>query len=168
MGILFLTALNTGLVTDFKKGKENSLRKRKEKHPSKLTTKNRLLVSRILITRIAQIILTVDMTIVGTEINTITTIITNPMNKNSPRTTSLVRMKLMRDNIMNGRIEIFNFLYTPQSHTNQFQTSSSNYHDEQSRSSHYVYWVEDRNQQIEYYDQNNYNNAITDFFPLKF
>ena len=35
------------------------------------------------------------------------------MNKSSPRTTSLVRMKLMRDNIMNVRINIFKVLIPP-------------------------------------------------------
>ena len=38
----------------------------------------------------------------------------------------------------------------------------------QPRSSHSVHWVEDQNQQTEYYDQNNYTDAITAFFPLNF
>ena len=67
-------------------------------------------------TRNRQIILTVDMKISGTEINTITTTIINLMNKSSPRTTSSVRMKLMRDNIMNVRIKIFNVLIPPIAH----------------------------------------------------
>ena len=56
------------------------------------------------------------MTIIDTETNTITTTIINPMNKNSPRTTSLVRMKLMRDNIMKVRIKTFNDLIPPIAH----------------------------------------------------
>ena len=116
MGILFLTALNIGLMKDLKKWKENSLRKRRKRHPSVLTTKNTLTVSHISIPRIVKIILTVDMTIAGTEINTITTTIINPMNKSSRRTTSLVRKKLMRDNIMNVRIKIFNVLIPPIAH----------------------------------------------------
>ena len=75
--------------------------------------KNRLTVSRISIPRIVQIILTVDMTIAGTEMNTITIVILKPMNKSSTKTISLVRMKLMRDNIMNVRIKIFNVLIPP-------------------------------------------------------
>ena len=90
--------------------------KRRKRHPSVLTTKNRLTVSRISIPRIVQIILTVDMTIAVTETNTITTTIIIPMNKSSPRTTSLVRMKLMRDNFMNARIKIFNVLSPPIAH----------------------------------------------------
>ena len=104
------------------------------------------------------------MTTVGTEINVITTIIINSMNKSSPQTTNLVRMTLMRDNIINVKIKIYNVLITP-SHTNQFQASSSNYPDQQPRSSPSVHWVE---KQTEYYDQNNYIDAITDFFPLNF
>ena len=142
--------------------------KKEKRHPSVLTTKNRLTVSRISITRIVQIILTVDMTTAGTEINIITIIIIKPMNKSSPKTTSLVRMKLMPDNIMNVRIKIFQRSYPPYAHTNQFPASSSRYYDQQPRSSHSVHWVEDQNQQTEYYDQNNYTDAITDFFPLNF
>ena len=167
MGILFLTALNIGLMKDLKKRKENSLTKRRKSHPLVLTTKTRLTVSRILITRIAQIILTVDMTIVETEINTITTIIINSMKISFPRKTSLVRMTLMRDNILNVRIKTFNVLI-PQPYTDQFQTSSSKYHDQQPRSAHSVHWVKDQNRQIEYLEQINYTYAITDFFPLNF
>ena len=58
--------------------------------------------------------------------------------------------------------------YPPQAHNNQFQASSSRYYDQQLRLSHSVHWVEDRNQQTEFYDQNNYTDAITDFFPLNF
>ena len=108
------------------------------------------------------------MTIAGTEMNTITIIIIKPMNKSSPKTTSSVRMKLMPDKFMNVRIKIFNVLVPPHAHTNQFQASSSRYYDQQHRSSHSVHWVEDQNQQTEYYDQNNYTDAITDFFPLNF
>ena len=93
---------------------KRELTEEKEKKTSFSTDyKNRLTVSRISIPRIVQIILTVDMTIAGTEINTLTIIITKPMNKSSPKTTSLVRMKLMPDNIMNVRIKIFNVLIPP-------------------------------------------------------
>ena len=96
---------------------KRELTEEKEKNTSSvLTTKNRLTVSRISIPRTVKIILTVDMTVAGTEINTITATIINPMNKNSPRTTSLVRMKLMRDNIMNVRNKIFNVLIPPIAH----------------------------------------------------
>ena len=90
------------------------------------------------------------------------------MNKNFPKTTNLVPMKLKLGNIMNVRIKIFNVLIPPHAHNNQFRASSSRYYDQQPRSSHSVHWVEDQNQQAEYYDQNNYTDAITDFFPLNF
>ena len=79
-------------------------------------------------------------------------------------------MKLMPDKIMNVRIKILikRSYPHPHAHTNQFQASSSRYYDPQPRSSHSVHWVEDQNQQTEYYDQNNYTDAITDFFPLNF
>ena len=40
-------------------------------------------------------------------------IITNPMNKNFPKTTNLVPMKLKLGNIMNVRIRIFNVFIPP-------------------------------------------------------
>ena len=56
----------------------------KEKiHPSVLTTREKLTVSRFLINKIAQIRLTVDNTIAGTAINTTTAIIINPTIKSS-------------------------------------------------------------------------------------
>ena len=147
---------------------KRKLTEEKEKKTSFSTDYTKLTnqtVNRILITRIAQIILTVDMTIIGTGINTITTIILNPMNKSSPRRTSLVSVKLTQDNFMNERV--FNILI-PQSHTNHIQTSSSKFYNQQPRSSHSVHWVEDQNQQTEYFDKNNYTDAITDFFALNF
>ena len=94
------------------------------------------------------------MTIIGTGINTKKIIIINPMNKSSPRTTSLVRVKLTRDKIMNVRIKIFNVLIPPNRTLTPLVPLCP--------------WVEDQNEQTEYYDQNNNTDAITDFFPLNF
>ena len=113
MGILFLTALNKKVMKDFKKMKRELTEEKEKKTSFSTDYKKRLTVSCISIPRIVQIKLTVDMTIVDTEINTITTTIRNPMNKSSPRTTILVRMKLMRDNIMNVIIKIFKVLIPP-------------------------------------------------------
>ena len=97
-------------MKDFKKMKRELTEEKEKRHPSILTTKNRLTESRISIPRIVQIILGVHMTIAGTEINTKTIVIIKPMNRSSHKTISLVRMKLMRDNIMNVRIKSFNVL----------------------------------------------------------
>ena len=133
----------------------NSLKKSRKRHPSVRTTKNRITVNRNLSTRIVQILLTFDMTIVGTETNTMTVGIKKTMNKISPQTISLVRMKLMPDYVINVRIKNSKILI-PHAHTNQFQASSIRFHNQQARSSHSVHWVEDQNQQTEYYDQINH------------
>ena len=99
-------------MKDLKKMKRE-LTEEKEKKTSFSTDYKKLTGSRISITRIVQIILTVDLTTAGTEINTITIIIIKPVNKSSPETTSLVRMKLMPDNIMNVRIKNFNVFIPP-------------------------------------------------------
>ena len=73
------------------------------------------------------------MTIADTVINTITTVVTKPMIKSSPKNNQFFPHETDARKYYERYNQNFQRSYPTQSHTNRFQASSNRFHDQQPR-----------------------------------